>query len=310
MPSRPISPTGFASCPSTRSSASSRPRSFCWRVPRRTSGASRSSPRRFSRWGSRGARPRPRPRSRYCLSPVVSAPVEPKLPDEIPGIVTATAAGGVVGRPARRRSSSGRARRRHPPPGADAAGAQVQVEQARPEHAAERGQAPGRPRSRNRSRPSSARDLHRRLARAGSALQDDLHVLRELTAVLPAVGPLAIEVRVVDGVTLLTATSPAVDLARWPSVPPRLLPLFRPGRAPWPVDQITLRGPRAVLYPHPAGAPAGWRSRARRFGPTGRRPRLARAPLPPGGRRARRPCGRPARRRRRIGRRARRARLA
>ena len=97
-------------------------------------------------------------------------------------------------------------------------------------------------------------------ARPVSALQDDLHLLRGLTALLPAVGPLAIEVRVVDGVTLLSALSPALDDEVAVTVTSLLLPLMRPGRAPWPVDQVTLRGQRAVLIltplgPLPAGGP-------------------------------------------------------
>ena len=93
-----------------------------------------------------------------------------------------------------------------------------------------------------------------------SAIQDDLHLLRGLTALLPAVGPLAVEVRVVGGVTLLSATSPAVDDEVAVTAAALLLPLMRPGRAPWPVDQVTLRGPRAVLIltplgPLPAGGP-------------------------------------------------------
>ena len=64
----------------------------------------------------------------------------------------------------------------------------------------------------------------------------------------------------VDGVTLLSATSPAVDDEVAVTAAALLLPLIRPGRAPWPVDQVTLRGPRAVLIltplgPLPAGGP-------------------------------------------------------
>ena len=64
----------------------------------------------------------------------------------------------------------------------------------------------------------------------------------------------------VDGVTLLSATSPALDDEVAVTATALLLPLMRPGRAPWPVDQVTLRGPRAVLIltplgPLPAGGP-------------------------------------------------------
>jgi hypothetical protein len=195
-------------------------------------------------------------------SPLVSAPVEPELPDEIPGIGPATAepADSVEGQrgaepvlvepvPAILLESVIQA----PMPPA-------QVEEERPGHA-----AAGAPRPRLTAVEASVPPAERgrptaEPARAGSVLQDDLHLLRGLTALLPAVGPLAIEVRVVDGVTLLTATSPAVDDEVAVIGPALLLPLIRPGRAPWPVDQVTLRGPRAALIltplgPLPAGGP-------------------------------------------------------
>ena len=185
-------------------------------------------------------------------SPVVSAPVEPQLPDEIPGIVPATAepADSVDAQydadpilvepvPAVLLESLIRA----PMPVAP-------VEEERPDHAAE-----------SRRRPWVEESLPTaeggkpaaKPARPGSALQDDLHLLRGLTALLPAVGPLAIEVRVVDGVTLLSAMSPALDDEVAVTATALLLPLMRPGRAPWPVDQVTLRGPRAVLILTPLG---------------------------------------------------------
>jgi hypothetical protein len=196
-------------------------------------------------------------------SPVVSAPVEPQLPDEIPGIVPAitepvdSPADSVDAQhdadpalvepvPAIRLESLIRA----PMPPA-------RVEEERPEHAAESARRPwveeSAP-SAESGRPA-AKPAHRE-----SALQDDLHLLRGLTALLPAVGPLAVEVRVVGGVTLLSATSPAVDDEVAVTAAALLLPLMRPGRAPWPVDQVTLRGPRAVLIltplgPLPAGGP-------------------------------------------------------
>ncbi len=89
---------------------------------------------------------------------------------------------------------------------------------------------------------------------AVAAREDALDVARGLAALMPAlVGPLAIDVRVVDGITLLTATSWALgdDVATIPAA--LMLPLIYPGRAPWPVDQVTLRGPRAALILTPLG---------------------------------------------------------
>jgi hypothetical protein len=131
------------------------------------------------------------------------------------------------------------------------------VEEECAEHAAEGARRPWVEESvptAERERPA-AKPTHRK-----SAIQDDLHLLRGLTALLPAVGPLAVEVLVVGGVTLLSATSPAVDDEVAVTAAALLLPLMRPGRAPWRVDQVTLRGPRAVLIltplgPLPAGGP-------------------------------------------------------
>jgi hypothetical protein len=196
-------------------------------------------------------------------SPSVSAPVEPPLPDEIRRIVPATA------EPAASPAGSVNVHHQADPVLVEPVPAVVseslipapmppaRVEEERPEPAAEGARRPWVEESAptaERGRPTAKR-AHRE-----SALQDDLHLLRGLTALLPAVGPLAIEVRVVGGVTLLSAMSPAVDDEVAVTAAALLLPLMRPGRAPWPVDQVTLRGPRAVLIltplgPLPAGGP-------------------------------------------------------
>ena len=196
-------------------------------------------------------------------SPVVSAPVEPQLPDEIPRIVPAIMesadppadsvdaqhdADPALVEPVPATLLESLIRAPMPP---------ARVEEERPEHVAESARRPwveeSAP-SAESGRPAPE-PAHRK-----SAIQDDLHLLRGLTALLPAVGPLAVEVRVVGGVTLLSATSPAVDDEVAVTAAALLLPLMRPGRAPWRVDQVTLRGPRAVLIltplgPLPAGGP-------------------------------------------------------
>jgi hypothetical protein len=104
---------------------------------------------------------------------------------------------------------------------------------------------------------ANRRELHEE-RRAVSKAPDDLHVLRGLTARLPAVGPLAVEVHAVDGVSLLTATSPAVDVEAVRTVTAHLLPILLSARAAWPVDQITLRSTRAAFVITPLGSlPAG-----------------------------------------------------
>jgi hypothetical protein len=188
-------------------------------------------------------------------SPVVSAAVEPQLPDEVPEIVPAIAV------PADAPADSVIAQHDADPVVVEPVPAVVpeslvsapmppaRLEEKRPDHAAE---SAHRPPPAEREKPA-AKPAHRE-----SATQDDLHLLRGLTALLPAVGPLAVEVRVVGGVTLLSATSPALDDEVAVTAAALLLPLIRPGRAPWPVDQVTLRGPRSVLIVTPLGPlPAG-----------------------------------------------------
>jgi hypothetical protein len=212
--------------------------------------------------------------------PIVSAPVEPALPDEIPGSVPVTAKPGDS--PADSPADS--VDTQHDPgpvlvepvpailPEAviHAPGPPAQVEEERPPYAAEKALRPW-PTEVEESVPTAERGRPAaKPARPGSALQDDRQLLRGLTALLPAVGPLAIEVRMVDGVTLLSATSPAVDDDVAVTAASLLLPLIRPGRAPWPVDQVTLRGPRAILILTP-------------LGPLGAGGPVLAASMPPGG---------------------------
>ena len=250
---------GAASCPSTRLSANSRPRSFCWAV-----------------WPDIRA------------IEVFPAPFQP-LEVTRDGTEAASEIE-ILRAPGRLRSGRCEASRRDPDHARDAEPADsvdaqhdadpVRTDPSLPSSSRRRCRrhrcrwrksaqntrprvgGTSRPRSRNRSRPSSTRGLHQRRSRRVYAPGRSPCPAR-LTAVLPAVGPLAIEVQVVDGVTLLTATSPAVDGEVAVSVAALLLPLLRPGRTPWPVDQVTLRGPRAVLILTPLGRcrPAGRCSR-------------------------------------------------
>lgn len=198
-------------------------------------------------------------------SPVVSAPVEPEVPDEVPEIVPATAE--TADSPADSPADSMDAQHDAEPVRVEPVPAillesvirapmpPVQVEEERPDHAAESRRSP-RPTEVGESVPTAERGRPAaKPTRPMSAPQDARHLLRELTALLPAVGvgPLAIEVRAVHGITLLCATSPAVDDEAVVTAAALLLPLIRPGRTPWPVDQVTLRSPRAVLILTPLG---------------------------------------------------------
>lgn len=77
--------------------------------------------------------------------------------------------------------------------------------------------------------------------------------MRAVAAILPPVGSFALDQRVVDGYTLLTASSPALGHEVGVEAASRLLPVIAPGRTPWSIDQITLRGERAAVVITPMG---------------------------------------------------------
>jgi hypothetical protein len=81
----------------------------------------------------------------------------------------------------------------------------------------------------------------------------DVAAARALAAHLAPPGPVEVDARILDGVELFSVTAAGLgeDVA---STAARLvLPLLADGRAPWPIDQVTLRGPRAALVLTPLG---------------------------------------------------------
>jgi len=93
-----------------------------------------------------------------------------------------------------------------------------------------------------------------------SSMRGDLAAARALASLLGPSGPLEVDVRVVDGVELFTVTSTGLGEDLAPTAARLILPLLADGRAPWPIDQVTLRGPRAALVltllgPLAAGGP-------------------------------------------------------
>ena len=74
---------------------------------------------------------------------------------------------------------------------------------------------------------------------------------RRLTAALAPVGGLAVDVARADGVTLFTFIAPALPAEAVTASARRCLPLLARGRAPWPVEQLTVRreGGAIVLTP-------------------------------------------------------------
>jgi len=62
--------------------------------------------------------------------------------------------------------------------------------------------------------------------------------------------------QVMDGVMLYTISSPGVNRDQSTAAARALLPLFVDSRAPWPVDQITLKGPDSTAVVTPLAPPA------------------------------------------------------
>ena len=92
-----------------------------------------------------------------------------------------------------------------------------------------------------------------RVSESGPPSRDDVSALRELVALLPPIGPLEMGIHTVHGVTVFAAASPELgdDLAA--KAAGLVLPALAHGRAVWPIEQVTLRGPRAALVLTPLG---------------------------------------------------------
>jgi len=81
--------------------------------------------------------------------------------------------------------------------------------------------------------------------------RDEISTLRRVAALLAPLMALDVGAESMDGVRLFTASSPG--LSRNPAAARPLLPFMAEGRAPWPVNQMTLRGPDAALVLTPLG---------------------------------------------------------
>jgi hypothetical protein len=79
------------------------------------------------------------------------------------------------------------------------------------------------------------------------ASRDDLVEAREIAALLAPVGPLNAAVAAEDGVVFLTVSSPGLSAPAAVATARSMLPILADGRAPWPIDQLTLRGPEGAL---------------------------------------------------------------
>jgi hypothetical protein len=85
---------------------------------------------------------------------------------------------------------------------------------------------------------------------------EELGAARRIAALMGPLASLGVAARVVNGVTLFTLSSSGVPEGLPATVAGLMLPVLANARAAWPVDQLTLRGPRAALVLTPLGANA------------------------------------------------------
>jgi hypothetical protein len=78
---------------------------------------------------------------------------------------------------------------------------------------------------------------------------------RRIVALLAPIASFDVSVQAVEGVTVFAMASPTVAQETAVAMAGLALPLLTDRRPPWPVDQITLRGPETALVLTPLGAP-------------------------------------------------------
>ncbi len=78
---------------------------------------------------------------------------------------------------------------------------------------------------------------------------------RRIAALMAPMASLGVEANIVNGVSVFTLASPGVPDELALTAARVILPLLAVGHAPWPVDQLTLRGPSAALVFTPLGPP-------------------------------------------------------
>jgi hypothetical protein len=78
---------------------------------------------------------------------------------------------------------------------------------------------------------------------------------RRIVALLAPIASFEVSIQTDEGVTVFAMASPTVAAETAVAVAGLALPLLMDGRAPWPIDQITLRGPEMALVLTPLGGP-------------------------------------------------------
>ncbi|HEV8437031.1 MAG TPA: hypothetical protein VGT40_02960 [Methylomirabilota bacterium] len=83
---------------------------------------------------------------------------------------------------------------------------------------------------------------------------EEIASARRVAARLAPLVPLDVDAQVVDEVLLFTVSSPGLDREQCGDVSRLMLPLLGSSRAPWPVEQLTLRGGAPTVVMTPLGA--------------------------------------------------------
>jgi hypothetical protein len=78
---------------------------------------------------------------------------------------------------------------------------------------------------------------------------------RRIAGLLAPIGAFDVSIQTLEGVTVFAMAAPTVAQETAAAVAGLALPLLTDRRAPWPVDQITLRGPETALVFTPLGGP-------------------------------------------------------
>lgn len=92
-------------------------------------------------------------------------------------------------------------------------------------------------------------------AETAAVSPEALGAARRIAALMAPMTSLGVEAKVVNGVTVFTMASPGVPDELALTAARFMLPLLAVGHAPWPVDQLTLRGPGAALVFTRLGVP-------------------------------------------------------
>ncbi|HET8578770.1 MAG TPA: hypothetical protein VFO18_16860 [Methylomirabilota bacterium] len=103
--------------------------------------------------------------------------------------------------------------------------------------------------------PPAGEDAARVVAEPSAPRPEAYGAARRIAALMVPLTSLGVEAQSVNGVTVFTLSGPGVPDELLPTVARVMLPVLADDRAPWPLDQLTLRGPGGAVVFTPLGAP-------------------------------------------------------